>query len=379
MLVKVIQFVLVALCFVIPLVGNLIVDSNTVFKNENRTAFAYPTEYVKSYWDDLQKALNDRLLGRESTQVITANYLSQIMTQTTNFLYQDAFSFPGNAVGWYFLGDRGDKHYQKHVFKLDKKDQFYEDNLLFVRQLETITPNTYVIVGPDKASIYPEYMNQHIGYPGIYRHFNATKENLLKENVKLVDNQEAIVAAKDKTYKTSLYLANDTHWNSKGALVAFNNTMKTVLGDKYYPIEYTFSWAKNPIGDLNKSSFISEFKEILDLAENNIKEESDCTSKDMESGKEVTKTRTFATYDMFQCNIDRLSCDVETIYNPKGKSDLKVVLISDSYGISYEPYVVDYFKNTMWCSAYATHDKVLKYIKEYKPDIILYLRIERFI
>ena len=102
MLVKVIQFVLVALCFVIPLVGNLIVDSNTVFKNENRTAFAYPTEYVKSYWDDLQKALNDRLLGRESTQVITSNYLSQIMTQTTNFLYQDAFSFPGNAVGWYF-------------------------------------------------------------------------------------------------------------------------------------------------------------------------------------------------------------------------------------------------------------------------------------
>ena len=44
MLVKVIQFVLVALCFVIPLVGNLIVDSNTVFKNENRTAFDYPTE-----------------------------------------------------------------------------------------------------------------------------------------------------------------------------------------------------------------------------------------------------------------------------------------------------------------------------------------------
>ena len=99
----------------------------------------------------------------------------------------------------------------------------------------------------------------------------------------------------------------------------------------------------------------------------------------MESGKEVTKTRKFATYDMFQCNIDRLSCDVETIYNPKGKSDLEVVLISDSYGISYEPYVVDYFKNTMWCSAYASHDKVLKYIKEYKPDIILYLRIERFI
>lgn len=80
MVIKVTQIILIALAFIIPIFGNLTIDSNTVFKNEHRTAFSYPSftsnkltrildlatlkDLHDFNFDDLQKALNDRLIGR---------------------------------------------------------------------------------------------------------------------------------------------------------------------------------------------------------------------------------------------------------------------------------------------------------------------------
>ena len=75
MLTKVIQSSFIALSFIIPIVGNLTIDNDTVFKNENRTAFSYPTSLKNIDWDLLQKALNDRLFLRQEVQVNTSKLL----------------------------------------------------------------------------------------------------------------------------------------------------------------------------------------------------------------------------------------------------------------------------------------------------------------
>ena len=77
MLTKVIQSSFIALSFIIPIVGNLTIDNDTVFKNENRTAFSYPTSLKNIDWDLLQKALNDRLFLRQEVQVNTSNVYNQ--------------------------------------------------------------------------------------------------------------------------------------------------------------------------------------------------------------------------------------------------------------------------------------------------------------
>jgi len=49
MIVRVTQSILIALAFIIPIFGNLTIDSNTVFKNERRTAFSFP-KIARSSW-----------------------------------------------------------------------------------------------------------------------------------------------------------------------------------------------------------------------------------------------------------------------------------------------------------------------------------------
>ena len=379
MLTKIVQSILVASAFMIPIVGNLTINNNTVFENENRSAFKYPNSDVKDYWDELQKALNDRLIGREYFQKLTSNNLFNVLSQTTDFLYQDAFGFPGRFVGWFFLGDRGDKNYQKHIRDLKRVDKNFDKNFALLKRFGEITKNTYLVVGPDKASVYPEFMNQHIGYPGKYRHFENIKADLEKAGVKVIDNQEAIVKEKDLTYEKSLYFANDSHWNKKGALFAFNNTIKELLGDEFTPLTYDFTWKKLMVGDLNKSQYISELKQILDLCEPVSKENSEVTSIDLEDNTQETGIRQFGSDDFIRCNVNSGTCNYEKIINSRSRKDLKVALISDSFGGFFEPYLVDYFKEVLWCNAYEDHTKILKYVSEFQPDIILYLRIERSI
>ena len=82
MLTKVIQSSFIALSFIIPIVGNLTIDNDTVFKNENRTAFSYPTSLKNIDWDLLQKALNDRLFLRQEVQVNTSKLFSSVPFQS---------------------------------------------------------------------------------------------------------------------------------------------------------------------------------------------------------------------------------------------------------------------------------------------------------
>ena len=380
MLTKIVQSILVASAFMIPVIGHFAINNDTIFQNENRNAFAYPQDYHDKYWDELQKAHNDRLVGRETFQVLTSTYLSNICSQTTDFSYKDAFAFKGNSMGWFYLGDEGRKYYQQHILPVKQKDIFYEKNLSLLKHLELIAPNnTYMVVGPDKASVYPEFMNQHIGYPGKYRHFENIKADLEKAGVKVIDNQEAIVKEKDLTYEKSLYFANDSHWNKKGALFAFNNTIKELLGDEFTPLTYDFTWKKLMVGDLNKSQYISELKQILDLCEPVSKENSEVTSIDLEDNTQETGIRQFGSDDFIRCNVNSGTCNYEKIINSRSRKDLKVALISDSFGGFFEPYLVDYFIDVLWCNDYEDHTKILKYVSEFQPDIILYLRIERSI
>ncbi|MDY5722942.1 MAG: hypothetical protein SPK55_10245 [Succinivibrio sp.] len=376
-LTKVVQTILIASTFIIPIVGNLTINNNTVFENENRSAFKYPNSDVKDYWDELQKALNDRLIGREYFQKLTSNNLFNVLSQTTDFLYQDAFGFPGRFVGWFFLGDRGDKNYQKHIRDLKRVDKNFDKNFALLKRFGEITKNTYLVVGPDKGSVYPEYMNPYIGYPGKYRYFNDIKQKLLQADIKVIDNQDAMVAAKDPTDKTALYYANDTHWNRKGALIAFHNTMKTVLGSSYTPLNYDFTWSKNKSGDLNKSAYISSLKEVLDENEIVITGSSEIYTKAIDGDHEVTATRNFGTVQNLVCGIDQITCNYEYIKSKVYKSKLKIALISDSFGGFFEPYLLDYFEQVLWCNAYDDHDNIVKYVADFKPDVILYLRLER--
>ena len=115
MLTKAIQALLIILAFIMPIIGHITVNSSTVFKNENRTAFKYPTVFNNAYWDDLQKALNDRLFLRHDVQALMAQVLEHTLTEHSDFDPSIGFKLPGTLRGWYFMGDGFDYAYKKHT------------------------------------------------------------------------------------------------------------------------------------------------------------------------------------------------------------------------------------------------------------------------
>ena len=87
-----------------------------------------------------------------------------------------------------------------------------------------------LMIGPNKASVYPEYLPIAIK-PSDTRYLSYfTKELSQIRNLYLVDPTETLVKAKAK--EGLLYYRTDSHWNEKGAYIAFTAMMEK-LGLKY--------------------------------------------------------------------------------------------------------------------------------------------------
>lgn len=80
-------------------------------------------------------------------------------------------------------------------------------------------------VAPDKHSIYPEYMPDHIGRVGESRLDQLIR--YLKENseVEVLDLRPALLSAKDRH---PLYYKTDTHWNDYGAFLAYQEISRAI-------------------------------------------------------------------------------------------------------------------------------------------------------
>ena len=66
-------------------------------------------------WDELQKALNDRLIGREYFQNIFSTHQSLMPTTIHDLTPEGSFSVKGSRKGWYFTGDMRYAAYKKHI------------------------------------------------------------------------------------------------------------------------------------------------------------------------------------------------------------------------------------------------------------------------
>ena len=378
MLTKAIQALLIILAFIMPIIGHITVNSSTVFKNENRTAFKYPTVFNNAYWDDLQKALNDRLFLRYDVQALMAQVLEHTLTEHSDFDPSIGFKLPGTLRGWYFMGDGFDYAYKKHTAQVNEESKNLEKNLLILKYLKGINKDhTYFVVGPDKASVYPELMNPYLGYPGKYRYLDTLKDKIAKDGITLIDNQDAIIETKDLSYKTSSYLTNDTHWNKYGAYHAFVNTFKTILGEDFKPLPYTFTYSRFLYGDLNRNLEISMSKDTHDFAHSHNPIKAKLYVKDMINGIDKEEERFLGESVPQLCKDGADKCNVQYSKNEYYQSPLKVAIISDSFGTYFRNFAVDHFKEVLWLWEYDDVQKIYKYTSDFKPDLIIYLRVER--
>lgn len=264
---------------------------------------------------------------------------------------------------WLFLGDAHDKTVSKLKLKITPKDSETEAIKSVFAEVANagIFSDTKVVlvIAPNKSSIYPEYLPDDIvPSPKKYNSFFLDKLSAVN-NLTVYDPTDDMLALKNT--EGILYYRTDTHWNNKGAFLAYSGLSK--LLDLPLP-EVQFINSSTPhSGDLISISNLKEFQLKTDDSWDVI-----WKNKPLLFEKEIQgeKKTTFGS--------------VAIVKNENSLSNKYVWVCGDSFSVQLRQYFNATFKEVRYVGHWGNKLKDLSKDlakADRKPDIIFIERVER--
>mgnify|MGYP000020320152 CR=1 FL=1 len=264
--------------------------------------------------------------------------------------------------GWLFLGNA----YNDTVAKLKLASPPAPANIereanLFANLAEAAeTANTSVVllIGPNKSTLYPEYLPSEVE-PSERRYVTYFTERLdTIANMTVVDPAEDLLRTKESA--GLLYYRTDTHWNDKGAFLAFS-VLANRMGWPVPGVSFEADTAHS--GDLIKISELESFPMTTgDNWQIEWASEPDLEAKPLPNQPETPFGRT------------------EIVMNNAPLSEQTVWVIGDSFTNAIAPYINATFQEVHylghWNSKLRTLPQDLASAEE-KPDLIIVIRVER--
>lgn len=215
-----------------------------------------------------------------------------------------------------------------------------------------------LVVGPNKSSIYPEYLPD--GLIPSTKKYSSFFLDKLKEvpNLTIYDPTDDLLRLKNS--EGTLYWMTDTHWNNKGAFLAYSGFSK-ILGLPIPDVE--FQIGKIHSGDLIE---ISKLKAFPLHAEDNW--EVVWKDKPIWTEKEIANEQktTFGTSQF--------------VSNDNPLSDKYIWVVGDSFSGALKQYFNATFKEIRYVgySENRLNDLPLELVNaSRKPDMIIVVRVER--
>ena len=213
------------------------------------------------------------------------------------------------------------------------------------RYVEENGASFLVTVAPNKNSLYgenmPYYYKNKISNT---KNMDAFEAALLKWQVSYVDLFEPF-----ERQKETLYLKRDSHWNQKGAVLAYNAMMDFLMleHDTYETVSNIRT--KNEYGDLNKMLY-----PVLAFPEWNYSYQKE-------------QAYTYAT--------DTESVEDAWIWTVNREGNGSLLMFRDSFGNTLLPLMADTFQNAYFSKA-VPYD-LEKYMKSYQPENVIIEKVER--
>jgi alginate O-acetyltransferase complex protein AlgJ len=196
-----------------------------------------------------------------------------------------------------------------------------------------------VMMGPDKETIYPEYL------PDWAKPSKATRTDALLsgEHSNLIsDIRSSLIDAKS-VYDRPLYYKTDTHWNSLGAWIAFNAFIEDISADKGL---IQGNWLTSDQVSISSVS-PAEGGDLSNFLRLKLPDERPI----MTLGKEINVTRIdFNTGEIIG---DKGNPDVSPpsspllFKNPEALNSAKVLWLRDSFGGPITPYMSATFSEVL--------------------------------
>ena len=286
-----------------------------------------------------------------------------------NALYYNFFDQSGTKKvlkgkdGWIFTNRDNVSETYRNVVKLSDDDLFAWKKLVIEPGdfLKSKNIKFIVLVAPDKSTIYPEYMPawlKRTNQPAILDQLLAyTRAN---SDITMLDLRPALFEAKKQE---QIYYKADTHWNSKGAYIAY----REIIGE----LSKTDSRLKLYSRDDFKIREAAGYQK-LDLAKNialpeYFNEPMNKTSNKL--GLKITKTYSKAS---------RYSNPTAPPYvMQQQNSDLPTLLVfRDSFASHLIPFISTNFSKSYF---YWQKRFDASVVETTKPDVVIYEITERFV
>lgn len=365
-MINICKYIFILMIYILPSLGIMTISSNTVITSENRIINQFPSFSDSNFFVNLQKYFNDRILFKipisEKLHHIFRDYFSEDKFSKNNITIE-------GKKGWLFFSDWNISDvYLQHTFPLEVDNNLVAKKISSLESIKNYNNVPfYFIVGPDKHTIYTEYMDQNFGHPGKFRLFDKVKTALQRSDINLIDTSDIILSEKNilDKYKKTLYYSDDTHWNLYGGYTAFNFVMQEILLN-YVPYQYNFTFIKHKNGDLVKAISQPSTNVLDDCIVSKAQSTSILKNKLFDSNSELQYLQDYKFHDFNSLFINKAARDNRTI-----------MVISDSFGINMQPFFIDYFYKVIYVFRSSDTEIIKSVIDKYYPDLILYVNVER--
>lgn len=335
----------------------MIIPAHNILNRSNDSQKVSPDSYLNNYFN-IDSVLS--VIGG------AGNFLGYSIDQTKVIIGKD---------GWLFLGNGFNKSITKKIsgyngkFKteINEAEQSVTSWNKYLHQIGV--HNFYIVIGPDKDSIYPEFT------PDWYKQNNdSISSNLIRMNPDIyVDTYSSIKEEKLST-KLPLYFKTDTHWNELGASKAFDALAKKSVkaGDFIvWPsekLEFTsFSCAAGDLARFQRSDTFLNDEDVKIISpptsEINIIESSYLTGRTLYSGKNI---------------------EIESpkepliIRSPQALNKTRTLWLRDSFGTGMSRLMARTFSETLQIHHGKVQPSLIKkMIADYKPDYVIVTVVER--
>lgn len=321
----------------------------------------FTREGMNKFPDDFSKYFDDNFGMREK--------LIRLHSYIKGFFF--GVSPTQNAImgkqGWLFLGDGNIVADYRHTHPFtDEELKRWRDVLVAKRDWLAARGIKYLfVVSPDKHSIYPEFMPDNLYQ---VRPDSCLDQLLayLKVNstIEILDLRPALLAEKANT---RVYHKTDTHWNERGAFVAYQQIMQR-LSQNLPEMQY------KTLADFQPVEEIAEGQDIANMM-------------GLRSAMHEQVLRLEPKAKLCARAVDfKLSSDFQWPAYPPGheayarecnQNKIKAVFFQDSFGTALVPFISEHFKQTTFIWDYPNYAVMNATVRQEHPDVVIEERVER--
>lgn len=332
----------IAVCL-LPFVGMAVHPTTTSTENKVMSSFPSLTTEDGSlnlhFFREFEEYFNEHFAFRNELVFADAKL------QTTLFSVSNVDTVTYGKDGWlYYTSTLGD--YLGFNRMSDRQIYNLAHNLSLVREYVEGKGSDFILaIPPNKNTLYGEHMPYYDSYIVDHTHnVDLLTPKLLELKVPYAD-----LPAMFRNEDEVLYLKRDSHWNMKGAVMAYNCIMD---GLGYPHMDYgdtSVTRAKNEDGDLNRMlyTFYGE--------------------KELNYNYDIEQTHTYAN--------DAKSVEDAWIETTGGTGNGTLLMFRDSFGNTLIPLIADQFEKA-WFTKEVPYG-LESLLEQYQPDTVVFEKVER--